>query len=291
MTNVTNEVFPPKERNIWFAVFVTEFIVIFIINAFTLIAFARNRHLRKRSTYLIINLTVADLLVGVVSGPVEIYKWQNKPAQGFSWREFLMLTLKIVFFAASQLNLTLISLERLHATLYPFRHCLFSNWEYFKIITGSWALALFLSFAMALLELLYKLVVVRYASASFTFITLMILTVSYATIIVNVRNTRYSHQPGSVLLVERKLSVTLFIVTAASILAFLPWSIYRTIQDNVRINKSFQGMLFALYYANSVVNSIIYVIRLEEFRKAVKEIICKKKPESTRVQPIELHAI
>ena len=285
MTNETDEDFPPKERSIWFAVFVTECVVIFIFNAFTLIAFVRNRHLRRRSTHLIINLTVADLLLG----PVEIYKWQNKPSQGFSWREFLILTSKMIFFAASQFNLTLISLERLHATLYPFRHSLFSNWEYFKIITGGWVLALFLSFAMALLELLYKPVAVRYASASFTFIPLLILTVSCATIIVNVRNNPYSHHAGSLLLAERKLSVTLFIVTVASILVFLPWSIYRTIQDSVsiytsvEIHKHIQGKLSLLYYANSVVNPIIFVIRLKEFRKAVKELICDKNPESTSV--------
>ena len=52
-----------KLENAWSKVFITEFIVIVIINAFTLVAFARNRHLRKRTTYLIINLTVADLLI------------------------------------------------------------------------------------------------------------------------------------------------------------------------------------------------------------------------------------
>ena len=35
--------------------------------------FERNRHLRKRTTYLIINLTIADLFVGTVSGPMHIY--------------------------------------------------------------------------------------------------------------------------------------------------------------------------------------------------------------------------
>ena len=65
-----------------FSIFITEFILIFIVNAVTLVAFARNRHLRKRTTYLMINLSVADLLVGAVSGPLGIYfiylKW-NMP--------------------------------------------------------------------------------------------------------------------------------------------------------------------------------------------------------------------
>ena len=68
MTNETDEAFSPQERKIWFGVSTAEYIVIFIINAYTAFAFARNRHLRKRTTYLIINLTVADLLVGAPNG-------------------------------------------------------------------------------------------------------------------------------------------------------------------------------------------------------------------------------
>ena len=63
----TEDPFSQGPSAIWFSIFVTKFLVIFIINAVTLIAFARNRHLRNRTTYLIINLTVADLLVGTVS--------------------------------------------------------------------------------------------------------------------------------------------------------------------------------------------------------------------------------
>jgi len=117
---------------IWISVFVTECIVIFIINAFTLIGFARNPALRKRTTYLIINLTVADLLVGAVTGPLEIkYAYQVEPRQVFSWLKFCICML---FPVSSLLNLSLISLERLHATLYPFRHCLIGKWVYFKVI-------------------------------------------------------------------------------------------------------------------------------------------------------------
>ena len=56
-------------KNIWFAVFLTEFIAITIINAFTLAIFARSRHLPRRNRYLIMNLTVADLWVGAAAVP------------------------------------------------------------------------------------------------------------------------------------------------------------------------------------------------------------------------------
>ena len=82
MTHETGKDLSPQQNLSWFAVFVTEFIVISVINTFTIIAFARNRHLRKRTTYLIINLTVADLLVGSVTGPLEVFYPEIKPGRG-----------------------------------------------------------------------------------------------------------------------------------------------------------------------------------------------------------------
>ena len=99
-------------KNAWPTVFLSEFIVIVIINVFTVVAFVRNRHLRKRTTYLIINLTVADLLVGAVSGPVKIFGLHGlhfDRGNGFSWQEFIMLTSSLIFPLTSQANLSFIS--------------------------------------------------------------------------------------------------------------------------------------------------------------------------------------
>ena len=117
-----------KLKNAWLNVFLTELIVIATINAFTVVAFVRNRHLRKRTTYLIINLTVADLLVGAVSGPLEIFVPYYGLGDDFNWKEFTISTSSLIFFLASIVNLSLISLERLHATLFPYRHCLIEKW-------------------------------------------------------------------------------------------------------------------------------------------------------------------
>ena len=129
------------------ATFVTELIVIVLINLFTLATFARNRHLRKRSTYLVINLTMADLLLGVAAflSPIlepHILESHNILGEHFNWYAFLYLTLESLFPAASLANLSLISLERLHATIYPFRHCLIQEQVYFAVITLSWLLTL-----------------------------------------------------------------------------------------------------------------------------------------------------
>ena len=71
--------------DIWIAVWLTQFFMVLIINAFTLVVFARSRHLRRRNTYLIMNLTVADLLIATVSGPetILLYIRGENPKKGF----------------------------------------------------------------------------------------------------------------------------------------------------------------------------------------------------------------
>ena len=45
----------------------TESVAIIALNSLTVIAFCRDRNLRKRFTYLVISLTVADMLSGGIS--------------------------------------------------------------------------------------------------------------------------------------------------------------------------------------------------------------------------------
>ena len=79
-------------RSIWLTAFVVELAVICILNGFTILTFARNRHLRKRTTYLIISLTIADFFVRTVSVPLHIYNiMTTERGSGFGWRKFIVL--------------------------------------------------------------------------------------------------------------------------------------------------------------------------------------------------------
>ena len=130
-----------REECIRFASYVTEVVFIVLVNAFTLTIFATNHQLRKRSTYLIINLTVADLLFGTTEGLLSILEpaileryLPCSTEEWFSWQELMLLTLYFLFPVASLVKILLISLERLHATKYPFKHCLIGGKVYFRII-------------------------------------------------------------------------------------------------------------------------------------------------------------
>ena len=294
--NSTKDPSLEKLGNTWSNVLLSEFIVVTIINVFTVVAFVRNRHLRKRTTYLIINLTVADLLVGAVTGPMKIFFPDFDRRKGFSWQEFIILTSSLIFPLASQANLSLISIERLHATLFPFRHCLIEKWLYFKVIIGSWMITLLLASMMSVLEEL-DLVLIRYLFTGYTFLTLLIITVSNVIIIKKVKSNP-PPQHFSAVASERKLSVTLSIVTVVSILTIMPISIWMAVSNDklsraslVATHFQIYKTLILLYYANSIINPLIYAIRMQEFRKAVKELSCKRTAATRVVQPIELHAM
>ena len=298
--NETGRLFSEKEERFWSTAFVIEIIVVFLLNAFTLAIYTRTRHLRKRSAFLIINLTVADLLVGAVVGLLPILEPDNDKRdleQAFSWQSFVYLTLTELFKVASLANISLISLERLHATLFPFRHRLVGKRVYLTIILCSWSFALTLSSVSALLYLRASPAFL-YLFATYTFLIVVILTLSNAVIISTVKNNPLSPNAGPALSRERKLTVTLLIVTVVSFLTILPWVIWSIITHRIiirsklcptvvfHITKSFS----ALYLFNSIVNPLIYAVRMQEFRKAATKLFCTKTLELARVQPLTLHA-
>ena len=301
--NETGRLVSEKEERFWNAAFVVEITVVFLLNAFTLAIYTRNRHLRKRSTFLIINLTVADLLVGTVVGLSPILEpdsperdLENK--QAFSWQSFLYLTLYELFVVASLGNISLISLERLHATLFPFRHCLVGTGVYLATIFCSWLFSLTLSSVISLLTFRASSASFLYVMASYIFLSLLILTVSYSIIISTVKNNPHTPNAGTALSKERKLTVTLFTVTVVSFLTILPWAIWTVVPQRIwsklcpavvsRIDYSFD--LLCLF--NSIVNPLIYAVRMQEFRKAARKLFCTKASELARVQrmePLTLH--
>ena len=298
----TGRIISEKEERAWFAPFIIECIVIFLLNAFTLAIYTRNRHLRKPSTYLIINLTVADLLVGTV-GTVLVRLSFFVPdklerdlelKQAFSWQSFVYLTLSDLFPVASLANISLISLERLHATLFPFRHCLIGKRVYLTTICCSWLFSLTLSCVFSLLDLRAS-PAFSYVFSSYIFLSLLILTVSYVIIISTVKNNPPSPNAGPALSKERKLTVTLFTVNVVSVLTILPFVIWIVIAHHIqsklchavflRIEFSFE----LLYLFNSIINPLIYAIRMQEFRKAATKLFCTKTLELAPVQPLTLH--
>ena len=281
-------------RSNWLTVFVVELVVISIINGFTILNFARNRHLRKRTTYLIINLTIADFFVGTVTGPMHIYHTLTfERGSGFGWGKFIVMFLDNVFTACSLLHLAMLALERLHATLYPFRHCLILDWVYFKAIVCIWITAVMPASACAALFLIAPKAS-QYVWASLIIAVLFTVIVSYVIIALNVKRKTPSYSSRAVSS-DRKLTVMLLVVIVLSTLAILPVFFHSVLKISTRLrgfsaetNFNIVEVVNVSLYANSFVNPLVYTLRMKEFRKATR-VWCGSANTASRGQIIEMN--
>ena len=133
----------------WLVVLIMECLAIVILNIITIVVFIKKkRQLQRRSVYLIIHLAMVDLLAGAVSGPLQIenrmsqlcHLWNYR--QKTSWSYYLSYAFVHLFSFTSLTNLMAISLERLHATFFPFRHRFVRKWVYRAIIIVIWLIAI-----------------------------------------------------------------------------------------------------------------------------------------------------
>ena len=264
----------------WLVVLIIECLVIVILNIITVVVFVKKkRQLQRRSTYLIIHLAMVDLLVGVVSGPLQIEigmsqfcpLWKEKTISS----QHLSFAFVYLFSSISLTNLTAVSLERLHATFFPFRHRFVRKWVYRAIIIIIWLIAIVREVAQIVLKgIADRAVINTYLYILFYAVSLFVICVSYILITFKIRCSRHP-QFHSRSKRERKLTGTALIVTLVSLLCFLPAMIYVaclrvsfTCFRNFHIDKA----VLVLFLANSLVNPIIYALRMPGFREGLLQL-------------------
>ena len=264
----------------WLVVLIIECLAIVILNTITVVVFVKKkRQLQRRSTHLIIHLAMVDLLVGVVSGPlhIEIGMSQFCPL----WKEktisshYLSFAFVYLFSSTSLTNLMAISLERLHATFFPFRHRFVRKWVYRAIIIVIWLITIVREVAQIFLKgIADRAVINTYLYILFYAVSLFVICVSYTLIAIKVRCSRHP-QFHSRSKRERKLTGTALIVSLVSLLCFLPAMIYAaclrvsfTCFRNFHINIA----VIVLFLANSLVNPIIYALRMPGFREGLLQL-------------------
>ncbi|XP_068722696.1 histamine H2 receptor-like [Montipora capricornis] len=266
----------------------TEVFVIVAFNFITILVFVKNRSLRKRSMYLILNLAVADMLVGAFSASSNSYHqlgmmckvWKVKYSTGLGFD--VLVWLWSVFPIASLTNLALISIERAHATFRPFKHRVISKRAYGAIIAASWLLSVLLTISLYAIHIT-KVGLYFYVWNSFNAFCLFVISFSYVSIAVKVCcGIRPQHLDRAVSR-EKKLTKTLFIVTLASLLLWLPSTICSFLFFSTDIITSLSPLAInllnyactSLYFANSGVNAILYATRMPDFRRAVI-LLCRR---------------
>ena len=266
----------------WLAVYFTESVAIVTLNLVTIIVFMKSRSLRKRSLYLVINLAVADMLRGGFSQATTDFSLLGSHYCNF-WKDNfynyrMTRVLHTLFPFTSLLNITVISLDRVHATFRPFRHRITKGWVYCLNIIFIWVTALLLSLSVSLQ--IFERRITNNIWMSVSFLCLFVICVCYTSITLKMSGlccgARPQHHGAANR--EKKMTRTLFIMTLVSLLMWLPWTllnffflyIYYIIMSLSHLTLA--RLIFALktlMYANSLVNPIIYTIRMPEFKRAL----------------------
>lgn len=260
-------------------VLMVECFLIVALNVIVILIFTKNRCLRRCGMYLVVNLAIADALFGGVSGTITFVNfgqscnmWEHG---GSSYRGNTSFTLSwfwYLFPVASLANLALISIERAHATFRPFQHRTITKRAYGMIITANWVLAALLSASLVSIFNGYK----DYAWNSFNIFFLFVICACYAGVVAKTCCRTFPQHHAAVNR-ERKLTKTLLIVSMISLLMWLPFTVGAFLFRVTDVLTSLPSLgVFWLNYAciifsygNSLVNPILYAIKMPGFRRAL----------------------
>ena len=246
----------------WATCFSVMAFLIIVGNSLTIATLLRKKF-RKRSQFLLISLAFADLLVGCALTCYVIVKCR------FFAHLFAFNLLDIFAGLCSIFHLAVISLERLHATLRPFRHRQLTLKAYWVAIATPWVLSssvstlLLTRFRWMLHDGVPFIIVIICLTTP-----LLITCFSYLAIWrrrrINAEKVRSFRQNQ-----EARFSKSIFLVTAASFLTWTPLLVRNIFVTVYLIPRSAVFCTKLLQFSNSFVNFVIYIIRFPSYRKAL----------------------
>ena len=263
---------------------VLECAIISIGNIFTIYVFWTHRKRLKRTSILLINLAVADLLVGltelpgIASGTIPQHFVKGKMMKETT-HDNMTVIIPTMFSCTSLFCLVLISLERAYAVIWPLRHRVASTKMYICGTAVVWAGGLTVATLLSLNS--FKVFGYTYAMVPvcvMIFSSLVIICISYLSIRTRLQfravpaakhQNRHNNEEQNM-----KLSRTLFIVIAASFVCWLPGSvsyfIYVFCECEFSVPLLYSGTLFNI--GSSIVNPIIYSFRMPIFKEMLKRL-------------------
>ena len=274
-------------------IYILETVCIIIGNSFTIFVFWKQRLYQKRTCLLLINLAVADLLVGI------------SELIGLSTGKFDKTTADVekqkkvnIFFSAppilasstSVFFLALVALERVYAVLYPLHYRVTNRRVYIYAAVIAWVFGLCTA-GLSSFPKYYEKVEKRYFTLSIhicLFIALLVICASFFKIRKRLRSRSAEIAPQTNRSTEHnvRLSRTMFIVIAASLVFWLPAFVVYTVRDFCHrcFPRFVHSFVKVLHLANSMVNPFVYTFRMPIFKDALKKFLCKRRQNLT-VQP------
>ena len=259
----------------WSVCFAVTAVIIIISNSLSIAVLCKQR-LRKRSHYLLIDLAIADLLVGLFAVPIYMITVisESKLVPTVALDGVDMFT-----GLSSSFTLTVISLERLFAITRPLRHRQLSSHSYAIAIATPWILSL----AVTSVRVLQRYSIVTHHQFLIVIIisllTPLLTTCTSYCVIWRKQSSRI--QNGVRARREARLSKTLFLITGTFVLTWLPFQVAVVVANLcVPCRKMHIVIVFVLkllQFSNSILNFLIYCLRIPDYRKAISQIfsICR----------------
>ena len=268
---------PSKAEGIvWCSVFALASVFIVVGNLLTIVLFAVDKRLRKKSLFLVINMAFADLLLGALSMPGYIYEVFSDLYYQL-WTGIMYTPLLYLYriadntaTVASLLSATFISCERFYAIYRPFKHRTLTVRTYRIIIFTLWALAA-LDNGLGFLPDQGKHYF--YIWSSLGSISAIIICGCNIAIW---RKFRHGSVAGSQQqnrdLQNKRLTKTLVFVSFLALFCWLPFIIVFSVHwlnNDVVIPWRYLVIISFVNYSNAFVNPVVYALRIPEFRQAL----------------------
>ncbi|XP_078378612.1 melanocyte-stimulating hormone receptor-like [Oculina patagonica] len=274
---------------IFFAV--VECLIIIVGNFFTIFVFWKHRNRLKRTSFLLINLAVADLLVGFTE-PIALgtfYIPRHLDEQSINSRANNAHVFHTTFSFTSIFFLALISLERAYALIWALRHRVASTKGYIYSLAFAWVAGIFVG-TFSLLAINDILHSVHFTVIFGCIMVLCLITVCLSYLAIRTRlnskvpviDAAQNRQNGQHQ--NAKLSRTLFVVITASFLFWFPSIVvYCTHYLCFACVSPLVFYLFNIFrLANSLVNPIIYSFKIPVFRETFKRMkLCRQPKQYT----------
>ena len=260
------------------AAFILTFVFIVVGNLLTIVLFVVKRSLRKRSLFLVINMAVADLMLGSVSLPLYTY------ILGYSfelWKGGRPMSLSIffgivdTFFSqASLISAAFISGERFCAIYWPFKHRTLSMRAYRIIIFTVWAITILITALWSASYFLISHKSAVYVWTPYVLIITFIISGCNIGIWRKFRRGNISTQQQIRVLRNKRLTKTLLFVSILALLSWIPLVILNCLIYifDVQVVWRIYPLASIINYSNSFANPVVYALRIPELREAL--VLC-----------------
>ena len=259
--------------------FMFESAIIIMGNMLVIILFAREKKLRKKSLFLVMNMALADVMLGAVSLPLLVYfsagpyyqLWTAKKNAIFSYSFYFLDT---TFSQSSLISAVFISCERFYAVYWPLKNKTLSTRAYGIAIFMVWSLAIVVSIVvfLSIYLMAHKAAALSWMSFALSFLFIVCACNIRIWRKVRKRNIALQHQNRAASQNQR-LTKTLLFVSAISVLSWLPLVIlnYLVFVQGLDISRRFlfSQIIIILNFSNSILNPFVYALRIPEFRQTL----------------------